>query len=104
MDPADYVPRGFSSTERAVLPFTLDTAADAVESLVGGGLLATQQRFHPLIGVGLPRPAAVRRAVARRAAALSRRSEIGPIHSNFVVYHTDSSPSFWAIGPGAGSP
>jgi PTH1 family peptidyl-tRNA hydrolase len=46
MDPADFVLRDFSAAERAELPLTLDTAADAVESLVEVGLLASQQRFH----------------------------------------------------------
>lgn len=46
MDPADFVLRDFSGAERAELPFTVDTAADAVESLVEVGLLASQQRFH----------------------------------------------------------
>jgi PTH1 family peptidyl-tRNA hydrolase len=46
MDPADFVLRDFSAAERAELPLTLDTAADAVESLVAVGLLASQQRFH----------------------------------------------------------
>ncbi|MDQ2755529.1 MAG: aminoacyl-tRNA hydrolase [Actinomycetota bacterium] len=46
MDPADYVLRDFSGVERAELPFTLDAAADAVESLVAVGLLESQQRFH----------------------------------------------------------
>jgi PTH1 family peptidyl-tRNA hydrolase len=46
MDPADFVLRDFSAAERAELPLTLDTAADAVESLVEFGLFATQQRFH----------------------------------------------------------
>jgi len=46
MDPAAFVLRNFSSTERAELPFTLDTAADAVESVVEVGLLEAQQRFH----------------------------------------------------------
>ena len=46
MDPAAFVLRDFGSTERAELPFLLDTAADAVESLVEVGLLDTQQRFH----------------------------------------------------------
>ena len=46
MDPATFVLRDFSGTERAELPFMLDTAADAVESLVEVGLLDTQQRFH----------------------------------------------------------
>ena len=46
MDPADFVLRDFSKGEKADLPLTLDSAADAVESLVEIGLLATQQRFH----------------------------------------------------------
>jgi PTH1 family peptidyl-tRNA hydrolase len=46
MDPADFVLRDFSAAEKADLPLTVDTAADAVESLVDVGLLATQQRFH----------------------------------------------------------
>ena len=46
MDPADFVLRDFSAAERKELPLTLDTAADAVESLIELGLLATQQRFH----------------------------------------------------------
>ena len=46
MDPADFVLRDFGTAERAELPFTLDAAADAVESLVASGLLLTQQRFH----------------------------------------------------------
>jgi PTH1 family peptidyl-tRNA hydrolase len=46
MDPADFVLKDFSASERADLPLTLDVAADAVESLVVVGLLATQQRFH----------------------------------------------------------
>lgn len=46
MDPADFVLKDFSATERAELPFTLDAAADAVESLVAVGLLEAQQRFH----------------------------------------------------------
>ena len=46
MDPADFVLRDFSAAEKADLPLTLDTAADAVESLVEAGLMATQQRFH----------------------------------------------------------
>jgi PTH1 family peptidyl-tRNA hydrolase len=48
MDPADFVLRDFSPTERESLPSTLDAAADAVESLVSLGLLATQQRFHSI--------------------------------------------------------
>lgn len=45
-DPADFVLRDFSPTERKDLPFTLDSAADAVELLVTDGLLPAQQRFH----------------------------------------------------------
>ena len=46
MDPADFVLRDFSPTERKELPFTLDEAVDAVESLVALGLLDAQQRVH----------------------------------------------------------
>ncbi len=46
MDPADYVLRDFSVAERKELPFTLDEAGDAVESLVSVGLVDSQQRFH----------------------------------------------------------
>jgi PTH1 family peptidyl-tRNA hydrolase len=46
MDPAAFVLRDFTSVERADLPFTIATAADAVVSLMEVGLLATQQRFH----------------------------------------------------------
>ncbi|KGN29997.1 peptidyl-tRNA hydrolase [Knoellia flava TL1] len=45
-DPADYVLKDFSTTERKELPFLLGDAADAVEMLVTHGLLETQQRFH----------------------------------------------------------
>ena len=46
MDPADYVLRDFSGSERADLALRVDDGADAVQSLLGEGLLATQQRFH----------------------------------------------------------
>jgi PTH1 family peptidyl-tRNA hydrolase len=46
MDPADFVLRDFSATERKELPFLLSDAADAAELLVTDGLLAAQQRFH----------------------------------------------------------
>lgn len=46
MDPADYVLRDFSAAERKELPFLLDEAADAVDSLVTVGLVDSQQRFH----------------------------------------------------------
>lgn len=46
MDPADFVLRDFSPTERKELPFLLDDAADGVETLVLDGLLTAQQRFH----------------------------------------------------------
>lgn len=45
-DPADYVLKPFGSTERDTLPIMIGDAADAVESVVSEGLLATQQRFH----------------------------------------------------------
>ncbi len=43
---ADFVLSNYSSTERKELPFQVDTAADAVESLVSEGLERTQQRFN----------------------------------------------------------
>lgn len=46
MDPADHVLRDFSGTERKVLPFLVDTAADAAEAVVLEGLTAAQNRFH----------------------------------------------------------
>ena len=47
MDTADYVLRDFSATEKKELPFLIDSAADAVDSLVREGLQAAQQKFHP---------------------------------------------------------
>jgi PTH1 family peptidyl-tRNA hydrolase len=44
--PADFVLSGYSSAERKELPFQVDAAADAVESLVTDGLEITQQRFN----------------------------------------------------------
>ena len=45
-DPADFVLKDFSSTERKELPFLFDRAADAVEALVTGTLEAAQNTFH----------------------------------------------------------
>lgn len=45
-DPADWVLDPFSAAERTDLPNLLADAADAVEQLVGEGLLAAQQRWH----------------------------------------------------------
>ncbi|MFT3796835.1 aminoacyl-tRNA hydrolase [Microbacterium sp.] len=45
-DPADWVLDPFSATERAHLPLLVADAADAVELLVGEGLLAAQQKHH----------------------------------------------------------
>ncbi|MET4136522.1 aminoacyl-tRNA hydrolase [Pseudarthrobacter sp. PvP090] len=46
MDTADFVLKDFSGSEKKDLPFLIDTAADAVDSLVRNGLLAAQQEFH----------------------------------------------------------
>lgn len=43
---ADFVLSNFSTTERKALPFVVDSAADAVESLIVEGLERTQQRFN----------------------------------------------------------
>ena len=45
-DPADYVLRDFSPAERKDLPFHLDRAADAVETLLTSGLDPAQQQFN----------------------------------------------------------
>jgi PTH1 family peptidyl-tRNA hydrolase len=45
-DPADFVLRDFSSTERKDLDFHIDRAADAVEALVTHGLDAAQNEFN----------------------------------------------------------
>jgi PTH1 family peptidyl-tRNA hydrolase len=44
--PADFVLSGYSSSERKVLPFQVDRAADAVESLLNEGLEKAQARFN----------------------------------------------------------
>jgi peptidyl-tRNA hydrolase, PTH1 family len=44
--PADFVLSDYSSVERKLLPFQVDRAADAVESLLGSGLEQTQSRFN----------------------------------------------------------
>jgi PTH1 family peptidyl-tRNA hydrolase len=46
MDAADFVLRDFSKTEVKDLPWLVDAAADAVETLVTQGLDAAQLRFH----------------------------------------------------------
>ena len=45
-DPRDYVLSDFSGGERRELPFVLDRAADAVESLISIGLARTQSAFN----------------------------------------------------------
>ncbi|MCT9001309.1 aminoacyl-tRNA hydrolase [Microbacterium memoriense] len=45
-DPADWVLDPFGTAERKELPLLLAEAADAVELVVGEGLLSAQQRFH----------------------------------------------------------
>ncbi len=45
-DPADFVLSNYSAAERKELPFQVDSAADAVESLINDGLEPTQQRFN----------------------------------------------------------
>lgn len=46
MEAADFVLRDFSAAERKELPLLVGDAADAVEMVVGDGLLAAQQKFH----------------------------------------------------------
>src|ERR1039457_6336739 len=47
MDPADYVLRDFSAAEREQLPELLASCADAVTVLLGHGLGAAPNKFHP---------------------------------------------------------
>jgi PTH1 family peptidyl-tRNA hydrolase len=44
--PADFVLSDYSASERKQLPLQVDTAADAVESLIRDGLELTQQRYN----------------------------------------------------------
>jgi PTH1 family peptidyl-tRNA hydrolase len=44
--PADHVLSDYSAAERKILPFQVDKAADAVESLLTEGLSTTQSRFN----------------------------------------------------------
>lgn len=44
--PADFVLSNYTAAERKELPFQVDTAADAVESLMRDGLEQTQQRYN----------------------------------------------------------
>ena len=45
-DVADFVLSNYSKVELRELPFQVDHAADAVESLITEGLEKTQQRFN----------------------------------------------------------
>ncbi|MDF3050039.1 MAG: Peptidyl-tRNA hydrolase [Pseudonocardia sp.] len=49
-DPADFVLKRFSATERKEVEFAVDLAADAVEALLLDGLEPAQNRFHALSG------------------------------------------------------
>jgi PTH1 family peptidyl-tRNA hydrolase len=46
MDPATFVLRDFSAAERKDLPWVIDRAADATETLISQGLEATQNLYH----------------------------------------------------------
>jgi PTH1 family peptidyl-tRNA hydrolase len=46
-DPADFVLKDFSATERKELPFLVSEAADAAELLLARGLEAAQNEVHP---------------------------------------------------------
>src|SRR6202012_6142899 len=46
MDPANFVLRDFSPTERKELPFALERCADAVETLITKGLTEAQNLYH----------------------------------------------------------
>jgi PTH1 family peptidyl-tRNA hydrolase len=46
MEAASYVLRDFAPAERKELPFAIDRAADAVETLITKGLIEAQNDFH----------------------------------------------------------
>jgi peptidyl-tRNA hydrolase, PTH1 family len=46
MDPAAYVLRDFAAAERKELPFLVDRAADATETLITKGLAEAQNTYH----------------------------------------------------------
>lgn len=46
MDAADFVLQNFSASERTELPGIIGRAAEAVETLIGQGLAATQNKYH----------------------------------------------------------
>jgi peptidyl-tRNA hydrolase, PTH1 family len=46
MDPATFVLRDFTPAERKELPFAIDRAADAAESLITKGLVEAQNEYH----------------------------------------------------------
>jgi peptidyl-tRNA hydrolase, PTH1 family len=46
MDPAAFVLHDFSTAERKELPFFIDRAADAAETLIRHGLAAAQNEYH----------------------------------------------------------
>jgi len=45
-DPADFVLSNYAAAERKTLPFQVDRAADAVESLISEGLERTQGQYN----------------------------------------------------------
>jgi peptidyl-tRNA hydrolase, PTH1 family len=49
-DPADFVLKRFSGSEKKELEFAVDLAADAAEALLADGLEAAQNKFHALSG------------------------------------------------------
>jgi PTH1 family peptidyl-tRNA hydrolase len=51
MDPAAFVLRDFSATERKDLPLLLEQTADAVELTLARGLAAAQNQVHPRASV-----------------------------------------------------
>jgi PTH1 family peptidyl-tRNA hydrolase len=46
MDAADYVLKNFSASDLAEFKTTLEIAADAVEEIVGNGLVSAQDKYH----------------------------------------------------------
>lgn len=45
-DPADFVLRPFTASEREELPHVLDRCADAIECVIADGVAAAQNRYN----------------------------------------------------------
>ena len=98
-DPADFVLSNYSSTERKELPFQVDRAADAVESLLTVGLAETQQRFNMRGTVtqatGARQPISLAMPTAASCEDTSSLARIDFTWVRTVASETVLSPAIW---------